>query len=297
MIDGIDTGFRDFLLTADFFYVRPLLFGLRSDAILSFYYLVYKYTQALGITEQPWVYLASEKEVTPEQAQLVNAVLAGANLWQEAGLQNNPRRESLEARALALGFGLEPAPENSQKIIIRINLATPGEPKMSLELAKKKYDEDTRKEFGQPYRRLLEQERAVLDAERIPYDHTQVTVYSAQGQILDRQFLGLFRELIAAKLGHAVTIDLDHQVVWLKNPGVAYSWQGKAFVAEIDKNLKQLVSRLYYGNSADNLDAIKEQLPKLSDANKHLAYSRLALVVMILPQVKPLLDKVSLLHK
>ena len=155
-----DPGFEAFLDQASFFYTRFAVLYMDAQALVNFYYLAYKYAKTCGITEQPWIYLASENKITPEQAQILNAALSKVKLWEEDA--------SAEELARRFNIGLERAFENpNQKIIMRVNIAQPKEPQAGLDRAESKYKSDTYKTYGNPFRRMLEKEIKALDRKSV----------------------------------------------------------------------------------------------------------------------------------
>lgn len=289
-----DKGFISFLETA-VLHTKPTVYHFMSQSLINFYYFAYKYAQAAGIIGWTWVYLAFEKEITVEQAKKMNVILSKEKLWEDARLKGNPAVETVKDVASEFSLSLEPAAENpQQKIIVRINLEEPKEPKASIELAEAKYKKDSRKAFGRDYRRLTSGEEEVLKKAGITFDRNNIIVFSAKGKTnaIDNKFLGNFGKYIT---NNEIVIDLDNLVIWDRTAKkIYYTFINTVFETKVDE---KLVTEFYYGNAEDNLDRLEAELPQLSDVKKHEAYAKLALVMMLLPQTKALLEKVFVLHK
>ncbi|MCM8827476.1 MAG: (d)CMP kinase, partial [Candidatus Omnitrophica bacterium] len=290
-----DKEFKSFMLRTFFFYTRFAIQYMNAQALLNFYYLAYKYVQAVSINEIPWVDLAWEKEVSATQARILNEKLSKVKLWEEPLLStSNPDPNNVIKVALQYSINLESAFENpSQKIIMRILTQEPKEPKASIEKSEAKYQRDIPKGFVRGYRRLLSNEEEIL--EQIGLNKDSIIIYTTQGRTLNAEFISLFKDVLKNQQGQKIVIDLDDEVIFIEGLAIYYTYENKVYKIEI-KEIKELVEKFYYGNSETNLDEIRLILGDLIATDKFKKQAKLACVNLILPQLESSLKNVSFIH-
>ena len=283
LVEGTgDTQFAEFIANARFYYTGALLKGMSAESVVNFLYLVYRYwSLSPGLAPDAAVFLVSE-EVFTQSPEVMDEKLKRENLTDL--IKGVSDVNEIEAIAGGFGIALAAIVQNNQ---IAVTLTAFG----AGEVVTKNAPEAKAKDnvVINPIE-ILRQAGWDITAD------AHISIVSRKDNRLNVNFARVFTEALTGKvLTGTVVRDLDKQFIWLGETKEFYILEGNIISAEvIHVSIPEAdISKFFYLGNAEALEGMREILAAMQAER----YFRLAVLLVFLPQLKPLLNQLSLFDR